>query len=235
MDGAGTGSRARPESGCDLPLHQDRMRAIPSTYTEKPVTRQHHESQPALPLSARFRHRSGSPASRSRSRHQPESPAPGCVPAISLGPRHPGCIPDIDATRKSAPSVSPTSRSPRVPGIVPSAPDQWSIEPVARSRRTLTRRGTATSAHHPSPLSQRPLPRIETRGKRKDLKSEGVSQSRRLTIEAVIHPGRPGLKESPPATASSGPPVIVGQNTPGRGCFGPRRSTGPSSRYGCGH
>src|SRR6266705_3130882 len=33
MDGAGTGSRARPESGAISPVIQDRIGAIPSTYT----------------------------------------------------------------------------------------------------------------------------------------------------------------------------------------------------------
>src|SRR6185312_5252942 len=34
-DRAGTGSRARPESESDLPMFQDRMSAIPSTYIQE--------------------------------------------------------------------------------------------------------------------------------------------------------------------------------------------------------
>src|SRR5580704_620595 len=39
-DGAGTGSRARPESESDLPHDQDRIGAIPSAYIQKHAPRQ---------------------------------------------------------------------------------------------------------------------------------------------------------------------------------------------------
>src|SRR5580704_18331514 len=42
IDGAGTGSRARPESECDLrPMIKDRIRPIPRTYIQKHTTREH--------------------------------------------------------------------------------------------------------------------------------------------------------------------------------------------------
>src|SRR6266568_2820112 len=41
LDGAGTGSRARPESECDLPMSHDRKGPIPSNYIQKTTTRPH--------------------------------------------------------------------------------------------------------------------------------------------------------------------------------------------------
>jgi hypothetical protein len=81
LDGAGTGSRARPESGCDLLLNQDRTSAIPSTYTEKHATHQHHKTQPTS------RHQPGFPASAPPSAGSappvPPTSRPPCVPTPS--------------------------------------------------------------------------------------------------------------------------------------------------------
>src|SRR5260370_32909016 len=48
-DGAGTGSRARPESDAISPMSQDRKGPIPSSYMQKPTARQHCETTRDLP------------------------------------------------------------------------------------------------------------------------------------------------------------------------------------------